>query len=55
MNQETININILDDYLEDKLILEGEIQENYAYIESKISDEKSKEILEYLKYNIQKI
>ncbi len=46
---EQININIWDDYYEDGYVPSGEIQETYAYIESNLSHDESKEVLEILK------
>jgi hypothetical protein len=50
----TINVNIWDDYHDDGYVPEGEIQETYAYIESDISDDDCKNVLELVKNTIEK-
>ena len=52
---EKININIWDDYFGDGYVPAGKIQETYAYVECKISDDASKNVLELLKEQIAKL
>ena len=44
-----------DDYDDDGYVPEGEIQETYAYTESKIPDEDCEKILELIKTTIEKL
>lgn len=48
-----IPVNIWDDYHDDGYVPEGEIQETYAYVESKLEDEECKNVLILLKEKIE--
>lgn len=48
-----INVNIWDDYYEDRYVPAGKVQTTYAYLETKISDEQAKEVLTLLKEKIE--
>lgn len=51
--EKVININIWDDYYEDGHVPEGKVQETFAYVESELSEDESKEALEFLMKHIQ--
>ena len=49
METNKISVNVWDDYYDDGYVPKGKIQETYAYVECKISDEDCKNVLELLK------
>jgi hypothetical protein len=55
MSNNSISVNIWDDYHDDGYVPEGKIQETYAYIESDLEDEDCKNVLELIKENIEQI
>lgn len=54
-NNQTIGINIWDDYFEDGYVPEGEIQKTYAYVEADLPDEACRAILSNLMLEIARL
>lgn len=50
---DSININIWYDYFDDGYVPEGEIQETYAYVESKLDENDAQNVLHFLKEKIE--
>lgn len=55
MDNNSIGLNIWDDYYEDGYVPLGEIQETFAYIESGLDHEQCKEILSLVEEEIKKL
>jgi hypothetical protein len=53
MSNETIQVNIWDDYYDDDFVPAGEVQETYAYVEQDLDDEASQQVLALLKAQIE--